>query len=152
MFGQQCGPIFVAFDTSGSVGGAELAAFLGEMNAALFRNAYSYKPQSTVAELLNRGTIKCANDPRLGKNGFDIRMLTTVHDSLVFQFHKSQIPNLLNILLIIKDHMTHTFTYKGKSFTIGLDAKIGTQWAGNTAGIDQFTQEQVDNAVKKIGF
>ena len=42
--------------------------FLGEMNAALFRNAYSYKPQSTVAELLNRGLIKMANDPRLGKS------------------------------------------------------------------------------------
>jgi len=126
--------------------------FLGEMNTALFRNAYSYKPQSTVAELLNRGIIKAVNDPRLGKDGFDLRMLTTVHDSVVFQFHKNQIPNLLNILLIIKDHMTHTFTYKGKSFTIGLDAKIGTQWAGNTAGIDRFTQEEINEAIKKIGY
>jgi uracil-DNA glycosylase family 4 len=126
--------------------------FLGDMNAALFRNAYSYKPQSTVAELLNRGMIKCVNDPRLGKNGFDIRMLTTVHDSMVFQFHKDQIQNLLTILLIIKDHMTHTFTYRGKSFTIGLDAKIGTQWAGNTAEIAEFTQEEIDKAIQKIGF
>ncbi len=126
--------------------------FLGDMNPALFRNAYSYKPQSTVAELLNRGMIKMVNDQRLGKDGFDIRMLTTVHDSVVFQFHKSQIPNLLNMLLIIKDHMTHTFTYKGKSFTIGLDAKIGTQWAGNTAEIAQFNQPEIDNAIQKIGF
>jgi uracil-DNA glycosylase family 4 len=126
--------------------------FLGEMNPALFRNAYSYKPQSTVAELLNRGMIKMVNDVRLGKEGFDVRMLTTVHDSVLFQFHKSQIPNLLNILLIVKDHMTHTFTYKGKSFTIGLDAKIGTQWAGNTAEISQFNQESVDKAIQKIGF
>ncbi len=126
--------------------------FLGEMNAALFRNAYSYKPQSTVAELLNRGMNKSVNDPRLGKDGYDIRCMTTVHDSFVFRFHKSQIPNLLNILLIIKDHLTHTFTYKGKSFTIGLDAKIGTQWAGNTAEIGKFTQEDVDKAIEKIGF
>jgi DNA polymerase I-like protein with 3'-5' exonuclease and polymerase domains len=126
--------------------------FLGEMNPALFRNAYSYKPQSTVAELLNRGMIKCTNDLRLGKNGYDIRMLTTVHDSVLFKFHKSQIPNLLNILLIFKDHLTHTFTHKGKSFTIGLDAKIGTRWAGNTADISQFNQESVDKAIQKIGF
>lgn len=126
--------------------------FLGEMNAALFRNAYSYKPQSTVAELLNRGMIKAVNDPRLSKLGFDIRCMTTVHDSFVFRFHKSQIPNLLQILMILKDHMTHTFTYKGKSFTIGLDAKIGTQWAGNTADISTFTQEAVDKAIEKIGF
>ena len=122
------------------------------MNAALFRNAYSYKPQSTVAELLNKGMIKCANDLRLGKQGFNIQMLTTVHDSFVFQAHKSQLPNLLQILLIIKDHMTYTFTYKGKSFTIGLDAKIGTQWAGNTAEISSFTKEEVDKAIKKTGF
>jgi len=126
--------------------------FLGEMNAVLFRNAYSYKPQSTVAELLNRGMIKVVNDPRLGKDGFDIRCSTTVHDSFVFQFHKNQIPNLVQILLILKDHMTHTFTYKGKSFTIGLDAKIGTQWAGNTAEISKFDQESVDKAIEKIGF
>ena len=125
--------------------------FLGEMGPALFRNAYSYKPQSTVAELLNRGMIKCVNDPRLGKDGFDIRMLTTVHDSVVFQFHKSQIPNLLQILLIIKDHMTHTFTYKGRSFTIGLDAKIGKQWAGKTVEIDKFTQDCIDEAFEKLG-
>ena len=124
--------------------------FLGDMGPVLFRNAYSYKPQSTVAELLNRGMIKCVNDPRLGKDAFDIRMLTTVHDSVLFQFHKSKIPNLLQILLIIKDHMSHTFTYKGRSFTIGLDAKIGQQWAGKTAEISPFTQNEIDAALKKI--
>ena len=125
--------------------------FLGDMGPALFRNAYSFKPQSTVAELLNRGLIKMVNDPRLGKDGFDIRMLTTVHDSVLFQFHKDKIPNLLQILLIIKDHMSHTFTYKGRSFTIGLDAKIGQQWAGQTAEISPFTQNNIDEALGKIG-
>lgn len=125
--------------------------FLGLMNAALYRNAYSYKPQSTVAELLNRGSIKIANDPRLGQDGYDIDLMTTVHDSDVFQFHKKYASELLNILLIIKDHMTHTFTYKGKSFTIGLDAKIGYQWAGRTAEISDFTQENVDKALETIG-
>ncbi len=124
--------------------------FLSPMNAALFRNAYSYKPQSTVAELLNRGSIKIANDPRLGKDGFDIRMLTTVHDSDVIQIHKSKIPYLEQIFMIIKDHLTHTFTYKGKSFTIGLDAKIGTQWAGNTVEVDDFKQATLEKAIKKL--
>ena len=73
--------------------------FLGIMNAALYRNAYSFKPQSTVAEFFNKGMIKMVNDPRLGKDGYDIRMLTTVHDSVLFQFHKSQIPNLLKYYL-----------------------------------------------------
>jgi len=125
--------------------------FLGDMNPVLFRNAYSYKPQSTVAELLNKGMIKMSNDPRLGKAGYDIRFNTTVHDSVVFSFHKNQVDNLLKILLIIDDHMKHTFTYKGKSFTIGLDAKIGKQWAGKTAEIESFTQDNINKALEKIG-
>jgi len=124
--------------------------FLSPMNAALFRNAYSYKPQSTVAELLNKGMIKMANDKRLGPDGFNLQMLTTVHDSVVVQFHKSQIPNLEQIFLIVRDHMTHTFTYKGKSFTIGLDAKIGTQWAGNTIEIDDFSQHVIEQAIERL--
>jgi len=125
--------------------------FLGIMNRALYGNAYSYIPQSTVAELLNRGTIKIANDLRLGRNNYNIDLLTTVHDSDVGQLPIMHKDNLLQVLLIIKEHLTHTFTYKGKSFTIGLDAKIGTAWAGNTAEISKFTQEEVDKALAKIG-
>lgn len=33
MEGTQCGPLVIAFDTSGSIGNAELQAFLGELNA-----------------------------------------------------------------------------------------------------------------------
>jgi len=126
--------------------------FLGVMNQSLFMSAYSFKPQSTVAELLNRGTVKLCNDTRLDRNHYDIDLLATVHDSDVFQFEVSVVPNLLEMLLIIQDHLTHTFTYKGKSFTIGLDAKIGYQWAGDkTAEISSFTKENVENALHKIG-
>lgn len=125
--------------------------FLGALNPALFRNAFSYIPQSTVAELLNRGLIRMVNDPRLGRDGYDIDMLTTVHDSVVFQFHKDQAENLIQILNIIKDHMTHTFTYLGKSFSIGLDATIGFRWKGDYAEIEKFDKEGVDKALTKIG-
>ena len=125
--------------------------FLGMMNAALYRNAYSYKPQSTVAELLNKGMIKMSNDPRLGPDLYDIDQLTTVHDSTVFQFPVEQAKNLLTILQIIDDHMRYTFTLFGRSFTIGLDATIGFRWKGNNAEIARFDQESVDNALAKIG-
>lgn len=125
--------------------------FLGIMNGSLFRNAYSYKPQSTVAELLNRGTIKMSNDKRLGQDLYDIDLLTTVHDSDVFQFPVDQAKNLLTILQIIDDHMRHTFTHLGKSFTIGLDAMIGFRWKGKTAEIAKFTQTEVDKALEIIG-
>jgi hypothetical protein len=47
--------------------------------------------------------------------------------------------------------MTHTFTHKGRSFTIGLDAKIGQQWAGKTAEIEKFNQKEINNALNKLG-
>jgi hypothetical protein len=121
------------------------------MNRQLFGSAYAYKPQSTVAELLNRGTIKIANDPMLGRNHYDIDLLATVHDSDVGQWNICNAENLLEILLRIRDHVTHTFIYKGRSFSIGLDAKIGFQWAGKTAEIFPFTKENCEIALHKIG-
>jgi len=125
--------------------------FLGLVNDAMVRNAISYIPQSTVAELLNRGIIKCANDPRLGRDQFDIDLLTTVHDSVVFQVPYSQLPNLHVILTIMKDHLSHTFTHKGRSFTIGVDAKIGTAWAGNTTEFATFDKPTVQKALVSLG-
>jgi len=126
--------------------------FLGMMNSALFRNAYSYIPQSTVAELLNRGTIKMANDPMLGPAKFDIDLLTTVHDSAVFQFKLELCPQLLDILLLINQHMKHEFIVKGRRFTIGLDAKIGLSWAGDkVVEIPSFTKLHVEEALHKLG-
>ncbi len=125
--------------------------FLGMINPHLLRNAYSYIPQSTVAELLNRGTIKLYDDPRLGRDGYDIDLLTTVHDSDLFKFKIALRDNLIEILLIIQAHMTHTFYHKGRSFTIGLDAKIGRSWGTDMIEIPTFDEENVNAALTKIG-
>lgn len=121
--------------------------FLGMVNDNLLRSAYSFKPQSTVAELLNRGTIRIANDPELSH----IDLITTVHDSDVFQIPYNKLHLLSDTLLRIRTHMTHEFHHKGKSFVIGLDAKLGTTWAGNTVEITDFSQESVDAALRKLG-
>jgi len=125
--------------------------FLGMMDRNLFGSAYAYKPQSTVAELLNRGSIKIANDPMLGRGHYDIDLLATVHDSDLGQWDICNADRLVEILLRLRDHLTHTFTYKGRNFSIGLDAKIGFQWAGKTAEIFPFTKENCEIALHKIG-
>ena len=68
-----------------------------------------------------------------------------------FQFDLNKLDNLLDILMICDDHMKHTFTYLGRSFTIGLDAQIGLRWKGNVAEIGKFNQEEINKAIKKIG-
>ena len=47
--------------------------------------------------------------------------------------------------------MSYTFTHLGRSFKIGLDAKIGLVWAGKTAEISSFTQDNINEAFDKIG-
>jgi uracil-DNA glycosylase family 4 len=125
--------------------------FLGLIGPALFRNAYSFIPQSTVARLLNNGMIKMSNDYRLGRLRYNIDMLVTVHDSVGIQTPIIQKPNFLKISQIIDDHMSYTFTHLGRSFKIGLDAKIGLVWAGKTAEISSFTQDNINEAFDKIG-
>ena len=125
--------------------------FLGLLGPALFRNAYSFKPQSTVARLLNNGMIKMSNDYRLSRIRYNIDMLATVHDSVVTQTPLIQKENFLKISQIIDDHMSYTFTHLGRSFKIGLDAKIGLVWAGKTAEISSFTQDNINEAFDKIG-
>lgn len=126
--------------------------FLGLLDDNVFREAYAYKPQSTVGELLNRGLIKIYNDPDLGPFMFDIKLGVTVHDSVVFQFREEFLEDLYSIIKRVECHLSHQFTIKGRSFTVGMDAKIGTAWKGNTAEIKTITQENVDNAIKQIGY
>lgn len=125
--------------------------FLGILGPNLFRNAYSYKPQSTVAELLNKGMIKMSNDYRLGKYRYNIDLLTTVHDSVIIQTPLTQKENFVKISQIINDHMSYTFTHLGRSFRIGLDAKIGFVWAGKTVELSEFTQDAINESFDKIG-
>lgn len=128
--------------------------FLGMINTALLMSAYSYKPQSTVAGLLNRGMVKMANDPYLSKT-YDgkmlINMLATVHDSVLFQVPVEFAGELCNILQRIEQHMYHKFTYRGKSFVIGTDAKIGYNWGKDMAEVKHFTPDVVENALSQIG-
>lgn len=123
--------------------------FLGDLNPNTFRSAYAFKPQSTVAELLNKGLIKVVNDPFYLTH--DIQMLTTVHDSIVFQGPHSELPNLQQILTRTASHMHHEFTYKGRSFSIGVDATIGPRWATGNVELANSEQPTIDAALKQLG-
>lgn len=123
--------------------------FLGDLNPSTFRSAYAFKPQSTVAELLNKGLIKVVNDPFYLAH--DIQMLTTVHDSIVFQGPHSELDNFQQILQRTASHMHHEFTHKGRSFSIGVDATIGPRWATGNVELADSEQPTIDAALKELG-
>lgn len=124
--------------------------FLGMLNLITFMSAYSYIPQSTVAELLNRGMIKWYEDVYFSQ--YDWNFLATVHDSVLWQLHKSHAHKLYELLQRVKLHMTHTFIHKGREFTIGLDAKIGTYWGKGMVELHNFDKETVNNALNQLNF
>lgn len=125
--------------------------YLGMIDGNLVRSACSYIPQSTVAEGLNRGMISIYNDPWFLEN--QIEFLVTVHDSVGFQVNIKDSDNL-NLLQELCDrvdkHMYHKFTYKGRSFAIGLDAKISNTSWGNMHELKDFTPETLSAGLNKL--
>ena len=110
--------------------------FLGNMNDELFKQGYSFEPQSTAADLMNRGLKRIWNDTQLERWRLNIQ----VHDSGLFQ-HPIPVNEPVWIawhrwLRIAKDikqmiaHMTEPLTCKGHTFTIPIGLKVsGTNWA-----------------------
>ncbi|MEE9529077.1 MAG: DNA polymerase, partial [Dehalococcoidia bacterium] len=121
--------------------------FLGMLDTATFRNAYSYIPQSTVAELLNKGMINIYHDPWFDE--YDMMLLATVHDSVLVQINKIHAEQLPEILNRIEMHMMHVFIHKGREFTIGFDHCIGKTWASKIE-LDNTKPETISAAVEEL--
>lgn len=126
--------------------------FLGRLDAGTMRSAYSYIPQSSVAELLNRGMISMVDDLNLDQTQY--KLLATVHDSVLCQLpfipEQATASFLHAFLARVQAHMTYPFTYRGRTFTIGLDAKIGFRWSGGTIELKDFSLETISNALDQL--
>jgi DNA polymerase-1 len=92
--------------------------FMEQWDEELLRAGYAYIPQSTVAELTNRGLLRIY---QTGK--YDL--LAQVHDSVVLQVKKS---TTLRELKELKGLMEETLEYKSRSFVIPAEVKIGPNW------------------------
>lgn len=99
--------------------------FRDRWNEDLFKEAYSYIPQSTVADAMNtRGIVW------MYKQQADIfkpvRLLNLVHDSIVFEYPLSEGPEALaRICMLLKANLEHPITWRTRSFTIPADLGVG---------------------------
>ena len=98
--------------------------FLDRWGDDLFKEAYSFIPQSSIARQLNQhGVIAGYYDVR-GSH----EILNQVHDSIWFQIPKSVgWLEHARILLELKQKMEHPMSWRGRSFIIPADFEIGTQ-------------------------
>lgn len=101
--------------------------FLDRWGDDLFKAAYAFIPQSTVADLLNNGLIKTFHSTESCLDDTEIMM--QVHDSGLFQRHNpTNFKMWAQAILKQQAYLTPTLTYSGRDFQIGTDLKIGNCW------------------------
>lgn len=96
--------------------------FLGKWDQVLFKAAYSFIPQSTVGELLNRGMcdIYYSRSPGLQ----DAEILRQVHDNITLQSPLDS-PVLGESIRESVRCLNPTLTAGGREFEIGTELKVG---------------------------
>ena len=100
--------------------------FLDAWGEDLFKEAYSFIPQSTVVDVVNRAIIQAYKDPRNWMRRLEL--LAQVHDSVLFQYPLNNLPDMTMAVKQFADYMTPTINYHGRDFVIYTDVKIGLTW------------------------
>ncbi len=100
--------------------------FLGRWDDTLFRSAYSYKPQSTVGDLLNVALVRLYK-----KYGDTVDIILQVHDAIYTLIPEDSVADVQEIL---RECMIIPLVCKDESFMIDVDFSCGPRW-GELKGI-----------------
>jgi DNA polymerase-1 len=105
--------------------------FLDRFDVDMFKEAYSFKPQSTVGDIVNFYGL--CNVFYNGDEFKDVELLLQVHDSMVFQLPLTMSSDeMAKIVMLIRDGMQPTLSAHGNSFHIPVDGKCGYFLKGGT--------------------
>lgn len=95
--------------------------FIGRWDDGLLRSAYSYKPQSTVGDLLNKSLSDIYY-----KHGDSIHLALQLHDAIYCWTTKDKIAEVMKTL---RQEMLFPLTSAfGETYTIDVDFSIGKTW------------------------
>jgi len=94
--------------------------FLERWGDNLFRSAYSYKPQSTVGDLLNKSLVVIYNE-----YGEEIHLALQLHDAIYTIVKEEELDRTISLL---KESMTVPLQVDGEEFFIDIDFAIGPSW------------------------
>ena len=95
--------------------------FLERWDDSLFRSAYSFIPQSTVGDLLNRALCRVYN-----KHNDWLHILLQLHDAIYVYIKPHQLNDACEAL---KDCMLIPLTTEqGETFTVDIDFSTGNNW------------------------
>ena len=94
--------------------------FYDRIGPELFREAYAYIPQSTVADQLHRATLEIY--ARLPEGA---RIALQVHDSIVVECRAEQVELVKQI---VKEALERPIVIKGRPLVIPAEVKVGSNW------------------------
>jgi len=97
--------------------------FFGRWGEDLFREAYAFKPQSTVADILNLAMLRFISANK--EKGLRGEVMLQVHDSFVAQCDKEKVNETLEI---IREAFNLHTVIMGRTLTIPVDIKVGVNW------------------------
>jgi len=119
--------------------------FLDRWGPDLFKSAYSYIPQSSVGELVNRGLVKIyRNSEEYSK---ELEILMQVHDSIDLQIPIIDVHRIVKCIRMVAAAMDHKFYANGREFSIATDLKIGFT-LGTLTEIDlSLNDEELEKAI-----
>lgn len=109
--------------------GRKSGKLMGEPGHELYAKAYSFVPQSTVGDIVNRAILAAyeSNDP-------SVRMadlLTQTHDSATYQFPVDDISEMAEFAVQFafgSEFLNPELAYGVYKFHIGTDLKVGFDW------------------------
>ncbi len=122
--------------------------FMGRWGDELFQEAYSFIPQSTIADKFNKDGICYVyyNQDLFG----EVELLNAIYDSILFQVPLDiGVERMYEIIMTIKRNLETPLTWKDKEFSIPADCKIGF----NAYGDVEFGHKELedkDNVVERI--
>jgi uracil-DNA glycosylase family 4 len=98
--------------------------FLDRWADSLFRSAYSFIPQSTVGDLLNKALLSMYDG--LLTIPYEIEFMFQLHDAIYIMVEDE---NVIPAIHYMRKHMLIPLTYGNEEFTIDADFKVHTSWA-----------------------
>ena len=108
----------------------------------LFKVAYSYCPQSTVAEKMNQDGVLFIYDRQ---DLFpEVQFLNTIHDSIRYQVPLSVgYERIIEVIKAVKASLEKPITWRGQSFSIPADTELGFSY--NKKTMVEWKAHYVDN-------
>jgi DNA polymerase-1 len=96
--------------------------FFGRWGDELFREAYAFVPQSTVADILNLALIRFEKSVPTGCRW---ELMLQVHDAFVLQCPKGEVERCMNVVRSAFDIPVYV---KGRVLKIPIEVKVGENW------------------------